>query len=52
MKNLLTGFVDSGCDAALCEVIEKQQQPVSFQDYEGIVPEPHTRPLILPGVSE
>lgn len=52
MNNLLTGFVDCGTDATLCEILEKQKEPVSFQDYEGVVPEPRTRPIILPGFSE
>lgn len=49
MSNLLTGFVDAGCDTTLCEILEKEKEPVSFQDYEGVVPEPQTRPIILPG---
>lgn len=48
MGNLLTGFVDAGCDSTLCEILDKQEEPVSFQDYEGNVPEPNTKPIILP----
>lgn len=50
MSNLLVGFTDTGCDSTLCEILEKQKEPVSFQDYEGIVPEPNMRPIILPGL--
>lgn len=52
MNNLLTGFVNTGCDVTLCEILEHQEEPISFQDYEGIVPEPSTRPIIIPGFSE
>lgn len=51
MSNLLIGFVNAGNDATLCEILEKQKEPVSFQDYEGVVPEPETRPIILPGTN-
>jgi hypothetical protein len=51
MNNLLIGFVNAGNDATLCEILEKQKEPVSFQDYEGVVPEPETRPIILPGTN-
>lgn len=52
MNNLLVGFVDTGSDTTLCEILNKEKEPVSFQDYEGVVPEPNTKPIILPGCSE
>ena len=30
MNNLLVGFVDAGSDTTLCEILNKEKEPVSF----------------------